>query len=123
VEIGGLAQVARGRRVFASLDRTDSSTHLELGLLLEDDRLFRQGETANTSIRGLLTAFRNGHHEENRPSSPACSNSPTRLEMRCPADACGRTSFVEHVAELLTASEQHLDRIRTERFGLTGTQR
>jgi hypothetical protein len=46
------------------LDRTDSSTHLELGLLLEDDRLFRQGETANTSIRGLLTAFRNGHHEE-----------------------------------------------------------
>lgn len=64
VEIGGMAQVARGRRLFVSLDRTDPSTHLELGMVLEDDSLFRQGETANTSIRGLLAAFRGGRHEE-----------------------------------------------------------
>jgi hypothetical protein len=64
VEIGGLAQFARGRRVLVALDRTDPSTHLELGLLLEDDRLFRQGETANTSIRELLAAFQGGRHKE-----------------------------------------------------------
>lgn len=64
VEIGGMAQVARGRRVFVSLDRIDPSTHLELGMLLEDDSLFRQGEAANTSIRGLLAAFQGGRHEE-----------------------------------------------------------
>ncbi len=64
VEIGGMAQVARGRRVFVSLDRTDPSTHLELGMVLEDDSLFRQGETANTSIRGLLSAFQSGRHAE-----------------------------------------------------------
>jgi hypothetical protein len=48
------------------LDRTDPSTHLELGMLLEDDSLFRQGDTANTSIRGLLAAFQSGRHEEIR---------------------------------------------------------
>jgi hypothetical protein len=64
VEIGGMAQVARGRRLFVSLDRTDPSTHLELGMVLEDDSLFRQGETANTSIHGLLAAFQGGRHEE-----------------------------------------------------------
>jgi hypothetical protein len=64
VEIGGMALVARGRRVLVSLDRMDPSTHLELGMLLEDDSLFRQGEAANTNIRALLAAFQGGRHEE-----------------------------------------------------------
>ena len=34
---------------------------------------------------------------------------------------CGPTSFVEHVAELLTASGHRPEQIRTERFGPSGT--
>ena len=36
---------------------------------------------------------------------------------------CGPTSFVEHVAALLTASGHGRERIRTERFGRTGVER
>ena len=36
---------------------------------------------------------------------------------------CGPTSFVEHVAELLVNAGHDPGRIRTERFGPTGTQR
>jgi hypothetical protein len=44
-----------------ALARSDVPSTRAVGV---HNRLFRQGETANTSIRGLLTAFRNGYHEE-----------------------------------------------------------
>jgi ferredoxin-NADP reductase len=58
---------------------------------------------------------------------------PGRIDARLLAEAgwpaavsptcyvCGPASFVEHVAALLTASGHHAERIRTERFGPTGS--
>jgi ferredoxin-NADP reductase len=45
---------------------------------------------------------------------------PSTLSPTC--YICGPTSFVEHAAELLTASGHHPERIRTERFGPAGDQ-
>ena len=45
---------------------------------------------------------------------------PSRLSPTC--YVCGPTSFVEHVAGLLTASGHRPERIRTERFGPTGNR-
>jgi ferredoxin-NADP reductase len=45
---------------------------------------------------------------------------PSTLSPTC--YVCGPTSFVEHAAELLTASGHRPERIRTERFGPTGDQ-
>jgi ferredoxin-NADP reductase len=44
---------------------------------------------------------------------------PSTLSPTC--YVCGPTSFVEHVAGLLIASGHHPDRIRTERFGPSGS--
>lgn len=64
IEIGGVQQIARGRRIIARLDRRDPTTHLELGLVLEDERLFRLGDSANTSLAALLAAFQHARHQE-----------------------------------------------------------
>jgi SMODS-associated and fused to various effectors sensor domain len=64
IEVGGIHQLARGRRIIARLDRRDPTTHLELGLVLEDERMFRLGDSANTSLAGLLDAFQHGRHHE-----------------------------------------------------------
>jgi hypothetical protein len=66
VELAGLHQFARGRRVLVRLDRFDASTQLELAIVLEDDRLYRAQESPNASLNGLLTAFTQGHHEDIR---------------------------------------------------------
>src|SRR5262245_10075914 len=69
-----------------------------------------------------------------RTSPPNWPRPPGRIDARLLAQAswssalsatcyvCGPTSFVEHVAELLTISGHDPDRIRTERFGPTGTK-
>lgn len=59
IEIGGLFQVARGRRVLALLDRRDRTTHLELAVVLENEVLFRQSDSPNTNLPALLESFRN----------------------------------------------------------------
>lgn len=64
LEIGGLYQVARGRRVLAFLDRLDPSTHLELAIVMEDEKLFRLSDGPNTNLRELLAAFRRGEHDK-----------------------------------------------------------
>lgn len=64
IELSGIDQVARRRRVYARLDRLDPTTHLELGLVLEDQRLYRVSESANASITALLKAFRNADHKQ-----------------------------------------------------------
>ena len=67
-----------------------------------------------------------------RTSPPNWPRPPGRIDATLLAEAswpptlsptcyvCGPTSFVEHVAELLTASGHAPGRIRTERFGPTG---
>jgi ferredoxin-NADP reductase len=67
-----------------------------------------------------------------RSAPPKWSRSPGRIDAALLADAswsavlsptcyvCGPTSFVERVAELLTAAGHSAERIRTERFGPTG---
>ncbi len=62
LEIGGLYQIARGRRVLAVLDKIDPSTHLELGIVMENEKLFRLSDSPNTNLRELLAAFRIGDH-------------------------------------------------------------
>jgi hypothetical protein len=64
VELGGLYQVARGRRVVAFLDRLDQSTHLEFAVVLENEILFRPSDSPNTNLRELLQSFRKGEHAE-----------------------------------------------------------
>jgi hypothetical protein len=66
LEIGGLHQFARGRRIFAQLDRFDSSTHLELGVVTEDDKLFRVTDGPNINLRELLVSFQKAEHSKIR---------------------------------------------------------
>lgn len=63
IEIGGLHQVTRGRRVIALLERVDPSTQLEIGLVLENDMFYRVADSPNTNLRELLRAFTKGDHE------------------------------------------------------------
>jgi hypothetical protein len=64
IEIGGLYQVARGPRVIALLDRVDATTHLELGVVVEDEKLFRQTHGPTSDLEGLLAAFAGRRHED-----------------------------------------------------------
>jgi hypothetical protein len=64
VEIAGIDQIARGRRLLARLDRLDDTTQLEMGVVLEDERLLRIQESPSTGLHALLTAFQTGAHEE-----------------------------------------------------------
>jgi ferredoxin-NADP reductase len=69
-----------------------------------------------------------------RSAPPKWSRPPGRIDAALLAEAswsavlsptcyvCGPTSFVERVAELLTASGHSAERIRTERFGPTGNR-
>ena len=69
-----------------------------------------------------------------RSAPPNWPRPPARIDATLVAEAgwpptlsptcyvCGPTSFVEHVAELLTASGHRPERIRTERFGPTGNR-
>lgn len=64
VEIGGLSMFARQRRVLARLDRLDNTTHLELGIVLENEKLFRVSPSPNVNLHELLASLRAGKHEE-----------------------------------------------------------
>lgn len=64
IEVGGLYQVARGRRVIAFLDKLDTSTHLELAIVMENEKLFRLSDSPNTNLRELLASFRKGEHQK-----------------------------------------------------------
>ena len=64
IELGGLGQFARGRRVFVRFDELDPTTYLELALVREDERLFRLTSGPNANLEELLAAFQEGKHEE-----------------------------------------------------------
>lgn len=64
IEISGIDQIASGRYVRARLTQLDPGTDLELGIVLDDERLFRVSEGANTSLKGLIQAFRQCDHEQ-----------------------------------------------------------
>ena len=66
VELAGLHQFARGRRVLVRLDRFDDSTQLELAIVLETDQLLRIQESPNASLSSLLEAFAQGKHSDIR---------------------------------------------------------
>ena len=65
VEIGGLYQVGRARRVVAFLNRQETSTLLELAIVLENDKLFRlPASSASANLPALLQAFVKADHDE-----------------------------------------------------------
>lgn len=64
IEIGGLYQVASGRRVFALLNRLDADTFLELAIVMEDEKLFRLTSGPNTNLHNLIDSFRSGDHDQ-----------------------------------------------------------
>ena len=63
IELGGLYQVARGRRVLASLSRLDTTTHLEMAIVMEDEKLYRLSDSPITNLKELLKSFREGDHK------------------------------------------------------------
>lgn len=64
VEIAGLHQFARGRRVLVRLDRFDRTTSLELALVMEDCRLMRLADSPMLGVSEIASAFVHGEHEE-----------------------------------------------------------
>jgi hypothetical protein len=63
VELSGLKQIAQGRRVYCYLDKADPTTQLELGIVLENESLFRLTHSPNINIPELLAAFKESKHE------------------------------------------------------------
>jgi hypothetical protein len=59
VEIGGLIQVARDRRVFCKLALPPASRHIELGLVMENCRLLRIADSTTFNLIELVSAFEN----------------------------------------------------------------
>ncbi len=64
IEIAGLRQRLRGRRVVMVLDKLDPNTQLELGIVLKGERFFRLSQSANSNLQGLLNAFCNKEHDK-----------------------------------------------------------
>jgi hypothetical protein len=64
VELAGLATSAEGRRHYAYLDRLDHEVDLELGIVLDDERLARIQSSVNTPLDELASAFIQQNHEE-----------------------------------------------------------
>jgi hypothetical protein len=63
IELSGLKQIAQGRRVYCYLDKADPTTQLELGIVLENESLFRLTPSPNINIPELLAAFKESKHE------------------------------------------------------------
>lgn len=57
VEIGGLHQVARARRLFLNLGKVEQGNGLELGLVLENLKLLRVTDSTTTNLKQLMVAF------------------------------------------------------------------
>ena len=64
IEIAGLRQRLRGRRVVMVLNRLDPTTQLELGIVLRNEKFFRISQSANSNLKGLLNAFCSSEHEK-----------------------------------------------------------
>lgn len=63
VELAGVHQFTRGRRLYCRLDKLDSSTDLELAVVLENCKLLRVTDSTTTNLEQLLIAFQNRDHE------------------------------------------------------------
>ena len=63
IEIAGMEQSVVSRRVYASLTRYDKDVHLELGLILDNEELWRVKDSATVPLRNLIGAFRMRDHE------------------------------------------------------------
>lgn len=62
IELSGLIQIAQGRRLYCYLDKLDRLSQLEIGIVLEDERLFRLSPSPIINIPELLTAFKESRH-------------------------------------------------------------
>jgi hypothetical protein len=62
IELAGLATRAEGRRHYASLQRFDRDSDLELAVVLDSEQVFRIKSGVNTPIEELVAAFRNQDH-------------------------------------------------------------
>jgi ferredoxin-NADP reductase len=94
------------------------------------DGVWYRDELKALSVDGIGVTF-----VYTRTSPPNWPRLPGRIDATIVAEAswsatlsptcymCGPTSFVEHAAGLLTALGHGPDRIRTERFGPTGTKK
>ncbi|GMV25566.1 MAG: hypothetical protein AMXMBFR58_15970 [Phycisphaerae bacterium] len=63
VEIAGLHQYARDRRLFCRVDRFDSTTGLELALVLENCKLLRVPDSTTLNLEQLMRAFQDREHD------------------------------------------------------------
>lgn len=62
VELAGLHQFARDRRLYCRLDKLDTTTGLELALVLENCKLLRVTDSTTSNLTQLLVAFQNRDH-------------------------------------------------------------
>lgn len=63
VELSGIAQRVSGRRVMAALSQRLHGEHLELAIVLENEKLLRVGDSPVANLDALLAAFANGDHD------------------------------------------------------------
>ena len=64
VEIVGLKQQVGGRRHYVILNERDPGTDLELGLIMEDERMLRIPQSRTSRLGDLINAFRSRNHME-----------------------------------------------------------
>jgi hypothetical protein len=63
VELSGIAQRVLGRRVMVVLSQRLQGEHLELAVVLENEKLLRVGDSPVANLDALLSAFANGDHD------------------------------------------------------------
>jgi hypothetical protein len=63
IELAGLEYRLGPGRIFVALDRMRVGEHLEIGLVLEDQRFWRAGSAGNMSLEALVAAFIQHDHE------------------------------------------------------------
>jgi hypothetical protein len=63
LEFSGIAQRVSGRRVMVVLSRRLAGEHLELGVVLENEKFLRIGDSPVTNLGALLGAFAAGDHD------------------------------------------------------------
>ncbi|MCU1292661.1 MAG: hypothetical protein JWP08_1511 [Bryobacterales bacterium] len=64
VELAGLEQTVVSRRVYCSLTRYDSAVGLELGLILDNEELWRVKDSTTVPLARLVEAMNTRNHQE-----------------------------------------------------------
>jgi hypothetical protein len=64
IELVGLKQQVSGRRHYVLLNQVDPRTDLELGLVMEHERMLRMPNSRSSRLGDLVEAFRSREHDE-----------------------------------------------------------